>query len=66
MASLTAAVAAVLAARGVEAREAFFAAQAATTIFMTAMDDWAMDPRRGIAAALQDVLRALRASLAKA
>jgi AcrR family transcriptional regulator len=66
MASLTTSVAAALAARGVEARDAFFAAQAATTIYMTATDDWARDPQHGIAAALQDALVALRASLAKA
>jgi AcrR family transcriptional regulator len=66
MASLTASVAAALAARGVDTRDAFFAAQAATTIYMTATDDWAKDPQHGIAAALQDALGALRASLAKA
>ena len=63
MASMTAAVADALARRGVSEREATLAAQAATTVFTTAVDDWAREPEHGLAASIQDALNDLRAAL---
>jgi hypothetical protein len=63
MASMTAAVADALVHRGVSRRTAAFASQAATTVFMTAVDEWAREPQRGLAASIQDALSGLRAAL---
>jgi AcrR family transcriptional regulator len=64
MAALTTAVAGALAGRGVPRRDAVFVAQAATTVFTTAVDEWASDPGRGLAASIQAALRDLRAAVA--
>lgn len=63
MAEMTAAVADALAARGVPRRDAILVAQVATTVFTTAADEWVRDPRRGLAAAIQDTLDGLTAVL---
>lgn len=63
MAGMTAAVADVLAGRGVPRRTAAFAAQAATTVFTTAVDEWAREPGDGLAASIQSALSDFRAAL---
>jgi AcrR family transcriptional regulator len=63
MATMTAAVADALVRRGVPRRNAIFAAQAATTVITTAVDEWAREPERGLAAAIQGALDDLRAAL---
>jgi AcrR family transcriptional regulator len=63
MAAMTAAVADALAGRGVPRRDAIFAAQAATTVFTTAVDEWAGEPERGLAASIGGALNDLRAAL---
>jgi AcrR family transcriptional regulator len=63
MAQMAAAVADALARRGVPRRDAVFVSQAATTVFATAVDDWATDPGRGLAASIQDALADLRKAL---
>ena len=63
MAQMAAAVAGALAHRGVPRRDATFIAQAATTVFATAVDDWAREPGRGLAASIQDALGDLRTAL---
>jgi AcrR family transcriptional regulator len=64
MAAMTTAVAGALADRGVPRRDAIFVAQAATTVFTTAAEEWASDPGRGLAASIQDALGRLRAAVA--
>jgi AcrR family transcriptional regulator len=63
MAAMIAAVADALAGRGVPRRDAVFVAQAATTVFATAADEWAREPERGLAASIRDTLGGLRAAL---
>jgi AcrR family transcriptional regulator len=63
MASMTAAVAGALVRRGVSRRDAIFVSQAATTVFTTAVDEWAREPERGLAASIQGALNDLRAAL---
>ena len=63
MASMTAAVADALAGRGVPRRDAIFAAQAATTVFTTAVDEWIREPGTGLAASIGDALNDLRAAV---
>jgi AcrR family transcriptional regulator len=63
MASMTASVAGALVRRGVSRRDATFVAQAATTVFTTAVDEWAREPERGLAASIQGALNDLRAAL---
>jgi len=63
MASMTTAVAAGLTRRGAPQRTAAFAAQAATTVFATAFDEWALEPERSLPTSIQDALDDLRAAL---
>ena len=63
IASMTAAVADALARRGAPRRDAIFVSQAATTVFTTAVDEWAREPEHGLAASIQDALNDLRAAL---
>jgi AcrR family transcriptional regulator len=63
MASMTAAVADALVRRGVPRRDAIFVSQAATTVFATAVDEWAGEPERGLAASIRGALTDLRAAL---
>jgi AcrR family transcriptional regulator len=63
MASMTAAVADALVRRGVPRRDAIFVSQAATTVFTTAVEEWAREPERGLAASIQGALNDLRAAL---
>ena len=63
MAQMAAAVADALARRGVPRRDATFIAQAATSVFATAVDDWAREPGRGLAPSIQDALDDLRTAL---
>lgn len=63
MAQMAAAVADALARRGIPRRDATFVSRAATTIFTTAVDEWATDQGRGLAASIQDALSDLRAAL---
>jgi hypothetical protein len=62
-ASMASAVAGALERRGVPRRSAAFAAQAATTVFTTALDDWVHEPERGLAPSIQGALDDLRTSL---
>ena len=64
MAAMTAAVAAALASRSTPRRDALFAAQAATAVFTTGVEEWARDPARGLADSIKDALGGLRAALA--
>lgn len=64
MAAMTAAVADALTSRGTPRRDAAFAAQAATAVFTTAVEDWIRDPARGLADAIRDALGGLRGALA--
>jgi AcrR family transcriptional regulator len=63
MASMTAAVADALVGRGVPRRDAIFVSQAATTVFTAAVDEWAREPERGLAASIGGALKDLRAAL---
>lgn len=63
MTQMAAAVADALVRRGVPQRDAAFVSHAATTVFTTAVDEWATDPERGLAAAIQGALAGLRAAL---
>jgi AcrR family transcriptional regulator len=63
MAAMTAAVAGALVHRGVSPRDSIFVSQAATTVFMTAVDEWAREPERGLAASIRGALHDLRAAL---
>jgi len=63
MASMTTAVAEALVRRGVARRDAMFVSQAATTVFTTAVDEWAQEPEHGLAAAIQRARDHLRAAL---
>jgi AcrR family transcriptional regulator len=63
MASMTSAVADALARQGVPRRDATFVSQAATTVFTTAIDEWATDPGQGLAPSIQSALRDLRTAL---
>jgi AcrR family transcriptional regulator len=63
MASMTEAVAEALARRGASRRDAIFVSQAATTVFTTAVDEWASEPEHGLAASIQETLNDLRAAL---
>lgn len=63
MAAMTAAVANALAVRGVPPRTAAFAAQAATAVFTVAVDEWASDPGRGLAASINGALSDFRAAI---
>ena len=63
MASMAAAVADALPRRGVPRRDAIFVSQAATTVFTTAVDEWAREPDHGLAASIRDALNDLRAAL---
>lgn len=63
MAQMAAAVADALARRGVPRRDAIFVSQGATTVFTTAVDEWAADPGRGLAASIKGALSDLRAAL---
>ena len=62
-ASMASAVAAALECRGVPGRSATFAAQAAISVFTTALDDWVHEPERGLAPSIQSALDDLRTSL---
>lgn len=62
-ASMTAAIADALAARGVSRRDATLVAHVATTIFTTAVDEWTRDSQRGLVASMRDGLVSLRAVL---
>jgi AcrR family transcriptional regulator len=64
MAAMTTAIAEALAPRGVPRRDAILVAQAATTLFATAVDEWTRDPRRGLVASIQEALNSLKAALA--
>ncbi len=63
MASLSAAIAGELAHRGVPARAARFASDAAVAAFGAAYDDWGHDPERGFAELMNVVAAELRSSL---
>lgn len=63
MAAMTAAVADALADRGVPPRTAAFTAQAATAVFTVAVDEWASDPGRGLAASINGALSDFRAAI---
>ena len=63
MASMTTAVAEALVRRGVSRRDAMFVSQAATTVFTTAVDEWAQEPEHGLTAAIQRARNDLRAAL---
>ena len=62
-AAMASAVAGALERRGVPRRSAAFAAQAATTVFTTALDDWVHEPERGLGPSIQGALDDLRTSL---
>jgi AcrR family transcriptional regulator len=62
-ASMASTVADALERRGVPRRSAAFAAQAATTVFTTAVDDWVREPGRGLAPSIQGALDDLRTSI---
>jgi AcrR family transcriptional regulator len=53
LASMSAEVADALVDRGVAQRKAMFAANAATTVFTTAVEDWAYKPEGGLATSIQ-------------
>jgi len=63
MAAMTAAVADALVGRGVPLRTAAFAARAATAVFTAAVDEWASDPGRGLAASIKGALSDFRAAI---
>lgn len=63
MASMAAAVADLLARRGVSRRASVFVAQAATTVFTIAADEWARAPQRGLTISIQDALADLKAAI---
>jgi AcrR family transcriptional regulator len=62
-AAMASAVAGALERRGVPRRSAAFAAQVATTVFTTALDDWVHEPERGLGPSIQGALDDLRTSL---
>jgi AcrR family transcriptional regulator len=62
-AAMASAVAGALERRGVPRRSAAFAAQVATTVFTTALDDWIHEPERGLGPSIQGALDDLRTSL---
>jgi AcrR family transcriptional regulator len=63
MASMASSVADALARQGVPEWTATFAAHAATTIFTTAVDEWAANPEHGLATTIQDALQGFRAAI---
>lgn len=65
MASLTAAVADALISQGLERRDALYVAQAATTVFAIAVDEWAQEPKRGLEASMQQALADLRSAVGR-
>jgi AcrR family transcriptional regulator len=63
MAQISAAVTDALVCRGVPSRHAALAAQAATTVFIAAVDDWINEPQRGLDTTIRAALADLRAAL---
>jgi AcrR family transcriptional regulator len=63
LAATAANVADALVARGVARREAMFVARAATMVFTTAFDEWALEPERGLATSIGRALDDLRSAL---
>lgn len=63
VASIARSVAKTLSERGVPERDATFIAQAATTVYTTALDEWARDPTLGVTARIDAALADLRTAL---
>ncbi|WP_196772126.1 TetR/AcrR family transcriptional regulator [Mycobacterium colombiense] len=64
MAQMVEAIAEALVSRGITRRHAVFVAQAATTVFIAAVDDWVQDPQRELRAVIRTALTDLQAALA--